>query len=554
MSTISPQHRLDSSERRTFFIVAALFLAVLILPYLWVATIAPNGMLYGGLLYNPDDQNVHLAWARQAAEGHFFFRDLFTTESLINGERPLFTNLFCYFIGVVSALTHLPAIWLYHLLRVIFAGLALWWFYNLCALLTSDKRTRALALVLVGFSGGAGWLQALMPGRTFIDRPDGSLMMPEAFTFTSAFIFPLYIASMALLIAVLWQVELARRTEALRPVIWAALAALLLSNIHTYDVIPLNLLLLAWAVKGFMARKQASEAAGKMAWLAPLGAIAGTLPPLVYQLYVFKNSSEFQIKALTKTSAPPFLDIALSYGPLLLLALIGAAVVWQARQGRLMLLWFGLTFACMYAPVSFARKMIEGLHLPMCFLAATGLVFLISKIPAGGLMRRGAGAVVVLMLSISSFQFVGWCLENARDNNFSRAGVFMPPLYLAESDQKALRFLDNTTARDKAVLCLPFLGNYVPRETGRFVYVGHWAETLNFFNPETKTGKIVDTQRFFGLSRPMDATEARQWLRANHIGYVIVGSYENQFGVKLPLELKPVYSEGGTTVYEVPAA
>jgi hypothetical protein len=159
----------------------------------------------------------------------------------------------------------------------------------------------------------------------------------------------------------------------------------------------------------------------------------------------------------------------------------------------------------------------------------------------------------VLGLSVSSFQFVGWCLDNARDNNISRAGVFMPPLYLTEGDMKALRFLDNANGRDKAVLCLPYLGNYVPRETGRSVYVGHWAETLHFFDDATKTGKIVDAQRFFGLSRPMDSGEALRWLHDNHIGIVIMGWYEDQRGAKLPLALKPIYSSGGTTVYEVPA-
>ena len=74
---------------------------------------------------------------------------------------------------------HLPLIWPYHALRALFAVLLLWWFFNLCALLTRDRRTRMLALALVAFSGGAGWLHALLPGFTFIDRPQGDLMMPE---------------------------------------------------------------------------------------------------------------------------------------------------------------------------------------------------------------------------------------------------------------------------------------------------------------------------------------------------------------------------------------
>ena len=46
----------------------------------------PDGFEYFRLLYNPDDQNVHLAWARQAAQGRFFFRDLFTTRAAARSD------------------------------------------------------------------------------------------------------------------------------------------------------------------------------------------------------------------------------------------------------------------------------------------------------------------------------------------------------------------------------------------------------------------------------------------------------------------------------------
>jgi hypothetical protein len=75
------------------WIVVAVLLLFLSLPYAWAAGIAAPGFEYSGLLYNPDDQNVHLAWARQARDGQFFFKDPFTHESLGN-QRPLFTNVF----------------------------------------------------------------------------------------------------------------------------------------------------------------------------------------------------------------------------------------------------------------------------------------------------------------------------------------------------------------------------------------------------------------------------------------------------------------------------
>ncbi|HVF09748.1 MAG TPA: hypothetical protein VNA16_03045, partial [Abditibacteriaceae bacterium] len=475
---------IDAREWRRLHGIAALLLLALALPYLWALAITPRGYAYGGLLYNPDDQNVHLAWARQAAAGHFFFRDLFTTESLGSATRPLFTNVFCWIMGATSGLTHVPLILIYHGLRLLCAALALYSFYGLSTLLTEDKRVRLVALLLMAFSGGLGWLQAMLPqffpDRTFIDRPDGALMMPEAFTFTSAFVFPLNIASIALLPLIYGGVLRAGHTGRLKYAVWAGVAALLLANIHTYDALPLIATLLLWlalrALPG--APDSSAEQKESKAWLASLIVIIFALLPIAYQWLVFRNSEEFRIKALTPTPAPPLLDVVLSYGLLLLLALLGSVLSWQSSRARLMTVWVLVTLLMIYAPVSFARKMIEGLHLPLCFLAATGLVWLLARV-SSPLVRRAAAAGAVGLLCISSLRFVGWCLDNTRDNNLNRGGPFMPPLYLTGGDAAAMHFLNTLPAasREQAVLCLPKLGNYAPRETGLHVYIGHWAET-----------------------------------------------------------------------------
>jgi hypothetical protein len=283
--------------------------------------------------------------------------------------------------------------------------------------------------------------------------------------------------------------------------------------------------------------------------------VAFTLPPLLYQYFVFNNSEEFRVKALTQTAAPPFLDIFLSFAPLMLLAVFGAVVLWRTashhvehrRAVILMGAWAVVTLLFTYAPVSFARKMIEGFHLPLCFLAAAGLAALLSRIGSAR-PRKLVVVGAVALLGISSLQFAAWCIGNAQDNNRARANVLMPPLYLAPGDAAALRYLNTATAsRERAVLSLTFLGNYVPRETGRTVYLGHWAETLHYGE---KLGQVT---RFFGLGGQgqMTADEAQRWLRENRIGIVIIGSYEGQLGATLPLELPALHQENGTTVYAV---
>lgn len=561
----------DAVERRRVWAVIAAALLAIALPYVWAALITPAGFEYAGLLYNPDDQNVHLAWARQARDGHFFFRDLFTTEGLVNGERPFFTNIFSWLLGVISS-TGVPLVVVYHAARLLGAALTLWWFYALCATLTADRRVRFTALLLAAFGGGAGWLAPLfhqvplLRGRAFVDRPDLEIfglshpMMPEAFTFASAFVFSLNIVSMALLTLVYLLTRRACVSGSWRTALGAGCAALLLANIHTYDVLPLNVVMLLWAAwssplaRGIRTRADGSTPADnpRISWMAPLLIVLFTLPPLGYQAMVFARSAEFQTKALTPTPAPTPLDILLSYGLLMPLALWG---VWSALRDRrfaaargpllLMTAWTVVTLLLIYAPVSFARKMIEGVHLPLCFLAACGLVDAVSRVPGMAVRRALAGGAIALMC-VSSLQFVAWCIGNAQDNNRSRPGL-MPPLYLPATDSAALRFLDALPASQKAgraVLCLPLLGNYLPRETGMHVFIGHWAETLNY-----KERKLSQTIRFY--RGEMAADEARAWLRDNRIGYVVSGSYEKQLGAP-PLSLPAAHEAGGTTVYAVP--
>jgi hypothetical protein len=224
-------------------------------------------------------------------------------------------------------------------------------------------------------------------------------------------------------------------------------------------------------------------------------------------------------------------------------------------------LWPIVTLLCIYAPVSFARKMIEGLHIPLCLLAAAGVIALLQKLPSRP-TRLAACAGVLVLSCLSSLQFLWWsALGNTRDPQLynTARGELMPPLYLSSGDAAALRFLNkNVTPQGKktrAVLCWPKLGNYVPRETAMFVYTGHWAETLHLESKNGQTGKLAQVFDFY--SEKMSATAAKNWLRKNHIGYVIIGHYERErLGAKIPLEirqsLKEIFNENGTAVFAVP--
>ena len=540
---MSPTVPLPAFERRVALGILLVFLTLISLPYLLAPLILPQNSVWGGLLGSADDQNVHLMWARQARDGGFFFRDLFTTESLISGEKPLFWNILPALMGILARLFGADVAFSYHFLRVALAGWALWQFHQLALVFTGNEakwsRARILALFLLAFTTGSGFLASFSGFSRFffIDRADGNFpLMPEAFFALSAFAYPLNIASYGLLALIFRQVITQKSA------VVAFFAALLLGNIHTYDALPLVLTLAVWGLW----QRQNFKITG--------AAIGGAILPVVYQFLVFQGSEEFRVKALTQTPAPDIFSLLVSFAPLLILAIFGLRKWRDFPAAPLFLLWIAAVFVLIYSPVSFARKMIEGVQIPLVLLAAVGLSELLSKIQTANARKIGA-ALILGILAISPAQYGMWLWQNTLENNSARWRVLMPPLALSRGDASALQFLNSQKA-DGAVLCLPFLGSYVPRASRKWTYAGHWAETLRF-----EKEKFPRVARFY--RGQMSENEARNWLKKNGIRWIVVGQFEREFaaGVSAAQNLgwREVFrsqsdENGATVIYEVPPA
>ncbi len=540
---------LPDLEKRAARLILAGFLAAIVFPYLFTLFITPPNLVWSGLLLSVDDQNVHLMWSRQARDGAFFLRDLFTTEPLLSGQRPLFFNLFPLLVGNLSRLTGLEVgIW-YHIVRVAAGALGLWQFHELSRAVTQNQpqysRARLIALFLVAFTLGGGFLGTIFPSLAsafdFIDRPDGSFpIMPEAFFVLSALVHPINVISMALL-ALIFRLTLQKRGI---PAIFVA--SLALSNIHTYDALPLMLALGIWSL---WMHREGDRAALKLG----AAAIAGALIPVLYQSVVFSGSEEFRVKALTVTAPPRLIDLVFSFAPLLVGMALSRRATRELPGARLLWVWIVAVFALVYVPTSvfpFARKMMEGVQFPMAILAALGISDFLARFQSRPRRLALAGAFV-LIPALSTALVWSWTLQNATENNASRWKYFMPPISITRGEAGALKVL-NGEKTGGAVLCLPFIGTYVPRATGQVTYLGHWAETLRFGD------KLGNVDRFYrGIFSPQ---QAREFLARERVRYVIFGPFERQIAKRdLPaaeLGLTPIFQGGDaesgfTTLYRV---
>ncbi len=494
-------------ELRWAALIAAAIMLLTCLPYLYGLLIRPAGDYYSGLLTNPDEHNVYLAYMRQAWDGAFLLIDPFTSE--LQSGRVI--NLFFLPLGILSRLAHLPLPVVYHLARLAAGWLLLMAIYWLGAQVLSSVTARRFALILAAFASGLGWLYPSSPGQPHpIDYGPG-LVMPEAVTFLSLLLNPLFCFSMFLMVAIFGLAAYAFSSGSVRAALLAGLAALVLGNIHTYDVIPAAAVLLA-----YLASAAASRAlTGRAALLAGLIA-ALAMPSLAYQVWLMRSGEvTVAVKAVaTPVPSPALRFLLLGFGVPLALAVVGLIRGLRMEASpiaRLVAAWLVLGFLLVYAPVPFQRKLAEGLHIPVCLLAVCGLEQLWRRTGRTGALWTG---VLVLALVVpSNVLFLARAVGDLRTNNRSYIGNLMPPLYLRSDQYAALHALSEKASRSDVLLCNSFLGSYAPSLAGTRVYLGHWAETLRFRE------KLGDLSRFLKADTTEESREA--FCRREGITYVL---------------------------------
>ena len=108
---------------------------------------------------------------------------------------------------------------------------------------------------------------------------------------------------------------------------------------------------------------------------------------------------------------------------------------------------------------------------------------------------------------------------------------YSAPFYLSDSELSVLHWLQRNTETDDVILADPKFSSYVPRISGNKVYIGHWAQTIEY-NKKLK----------WYLSANLTMIERNQ-LRGMNINYVITD--------KTIKNLDLVFSDGQLGVYRV---
>jgi len=511
---------------------ALLLIGLSCLPYLIAWALTPPDLQFGGLLSNPLDGNSYLAKMRIGAEGSLRFYLIYSPE--LHEGHYLYVPYLLW--GYLTARLGIPLVAAYHLGRVLAAFFVLWSAYRFLARFSLSPKHHMVSWLLVGVSSGLGWL--LLP----LGHITPDLWVPEAISFYSLFTnihFPLATGLMLWLFLLCTDPPGAQPSRA-RPLAKRALLAAscalgiaLVLPFAVMTVYPVIGVTLAW-------RWMRQRAFPRTAALVTAISAVPVVVVGAYDLYV--TAVDPLIKAWTLQDVNPSpapWQILVTYGLVGLLALWGAWRTLRTQERRLepLIVWVVVNLLLVYAPAPFQRRLIMGLHVPLCGLAGFGLLDLAQRL-RNQERRRLLISLTIGVSAISNLVVILIALSGAvaHDRHY----------YFTRAEADGMNWLHDHAPRQSVVLASPSTSLFVPVWSGLQVVYGHPLETAY------ATERKDQVERFFAGTMPQ--AEESEWLEGCRVQYLLWGPAEQEMAQFRPEEktyLTPVFQSGSVTLYRV---
>lgn len=513
---------IENNEWRWVFICSILLLFVITIPFVAAYGLAGPDKLFMGVLVNPIDGASYQAKMQQGVTGSWLFHLPYTPEA----HDGIFVYTFYLALGHLARLLNLPAITVFHAVRLIGAMMMFFAIYRFVADWTSSVEQRRITWLLAVLGAGLGWV-ALLFGYLSPDM----LGIPEAFPLQAAYAnahFPWAIAA-ALVAAHVLVVKCLMEDDVYPSLnietIGLAAATVLLVSMSPFVLLPVGIGFAAMLVWLMWRRRELPVR--EFAWGSVVLIFA--LPFVIYNLSAFsaRNPVFALWMAQNQTPSPPVWGYLIAFAPLLIMAGVALASLHRVFQpGDVFLLgWLLGGAALLYAPISLQRRFSMGLIIPLAIYAGRGLWRIIA--PRFGKRQGLAVALSFAVFMPTTIVALVAPLVNGLKLADGDGGLY----FVRSSEVEAFEWLDQN-AHDSVVLASPEIGAFLPLYGVRVVF-GHpyetaraderYQEVLDFY--EGTDCSVIDTER---------------------VDYVFVGPREHALtGDMCPME--------GTVVYESPA-
>jgi len=499
----------------------------------------------GSHAWTVDDGSLYLDMIEQAQNGAWLFKNRFSPEI----GPPRYLNSVWIVVGKLGGLVGLAPLWAYAAFRFIVIIPFIAALRGAIREFVKNRAARPLALVLIVFGGGLGWIfgvldQFYQPAINFFIET----RKHEVWNFLPTMIAPHHILAMALVIWIMTGMAAVTRGEK-RPLWLAPLLALILATFHPYDLpaiyaVGFIYLIILWLKDAKINR-------------ALLGLYSGivivSLPLLAYHYWALSTAPDLRGLFL-QNDIRPFSSIKYVIGllPLGLLALrqlsLGLANFRTTSSSDLLIISWALALPVMlysFPEVSFAWKLTIGMPLPICVLAVDWIhkramrEYELNPSQRRPLWRANRAITYIVIVSLLSSTYIALSImHTARGKK--------PPYYISRADYNALRWLAAQPGEDNTVFAarLP-VGVVTPRFANKRAFMGHDHQTVNFTEKED-----------FGRSLFVDgvlSVDELQELRRHRVQWIYVGNKEREWWPEpTPSQFLSLdYDRDGVKIYKV---
>lgn len=541
-----PQTLFTSREWLYVAGVILVVLAITALPYLYAYRSAPADKQFMGVMVNIPDHFQYFSWMRES-QTQILVPNQLTPED----STPLLFNFLWWTLGRLEVLTGISYDGLYQITRLLAGAFALAATYFFCGVVFTNRAKRWTAFLVASVGGGLGWL--LVVEKTLRRLPDVNspfaLYASEPNTFFNVLAFPHFSIATGLIAVIFGLVLLGQRSQNLRYAWLAAAVSLLLSVQHAYDMFIIYPVIGLYALFIWVRDRRFPVYLFKLGlivvlvsmWPALQAYYITTADP-VWQgvLAQFDNAGAF-------SPAPWLLPILMGIPLLLAIWALDIRTPWRDRDDThlFILAWFLAHFVLIYIPLDFQIHMFSGWQIVTAVLATTGIYTRVVPFLRRSFKQRSpqqlakwASIGLVLVVLPVNLYLIGWRFIDLRRADY--------PFYAPTANIEALDYLETQVQSNDVVLSSLNMGQYIPALTGARSFLGHWAQTLDFY------GKTDMVAAFFNANTT-DA-DREGILRTYSVDYVLVTEQERALGDFDPTTvayLEEVYANDNATVYAV---
>lgn len=524
-------------RRWQLLVVGALFLGLSTLPYLYGAAVTAPGRVFTWTpTLNGADACVYLAQILRVQRGAWLLGSPFTGEP----HAPRLFLPHVILLGRVGGALGLEPVAVLQVGRLLAAAAMLLAGYGLAATCLRAGRVRCLALWLIAFSGGLSGYFAL--GAAFglgPPPPTADAAAPEANTFHSAQnLFQLSLAT-ALMAGIVTAIVRHWRRGGIGALAAVAVLAALLLFVHPWDLVAMVGTGVGLFFVALVRRDRPDRLLAAGAALA-----AGVLPGIVYYRWVLADPFYVALARDARPLPPPsFYLLAFILQLVLALGLLRRGA-WR-RELAAPLCWVATVAICLSGLVPLGDRqyrLVGGVHLPLCVLAAAGLDSIGRGCVAGRPARRRYRWITRVCVALT---LPGTLLILLRQMQFYGDGTWLGHYHPVPLRQ-AMGWLDRHAPPGALVLGGPVSGEWVPALTHCRSYAGHWQFTLD------RPRKAWEQAQFYqGLP-----ANRYGWLMARGIRYVVW--WPGEWNVRIaPLDGEPglalSWASAEVRLYEVRA-